>query len=250
MQCAGAHAPYHTHPSLEFIRAQYTCASLLATKRVALTHGILSSPLPGCLLISLPVSLVNVCNLRHQRVVWVGVCQQGADGQQHLHSGIRWSGSYREIYITPSRSLKEEKTHSQRGRRNAAIARKVYLGNCESWTPLLLQDVQANTSLAVDVGMVHLRLELHLGRLERVVRWEVYHDKEDTARIGTVTRPHDCCLQYHVTKHVCLSFIVLALCCGQKIAHNLTKRRRKKMKTVSTPASGRDHLQRVLLNKM
>ncbi len=38
---------------------------------------------PG-LLIPLPVGLVDVRDLRHERVVWVGVRQQGADGQQHL----------------------------------------------------------------------------------------------------------------------------------------------------------------------
>lgn len=28
--------------------------------------------------------------LRHQWVIWVGICEQGADGQQHLHRVTRY----------------------------------------------------------------------------------------------------------------------------------------------------------------
>ena len=38
-----------------------------------------------------PVRLVDVRNLRHERVVRVGVCQQRADGEQHLRACVRFS---------------------------------------------------------------------------------------------------------------------------------------------------------------
>lgn len=50
---------------------------------------------------------------------------------------------------------------------------KAHLGNGESGAPLFLQDVQADAALAVDVGVVQLGLELHLGWLERIVRGKV-----------------------------------------------------------------------------
>lgn len=37
-----------------------------------------------------------------------------------------------------------------------------YLGDCERWAPLVLQDVQADAALAVYVGVVHLGLESNL----------------------------------------------------------------------------------------
>lgn len=47
-------------------------------------HGVLAGPLPGGVLVPAAVGLVDVGDLGHQRVIGVGVCQQGADGQQHL----------------------------------------------------------------------------------------------------------------------------------------------------------------------
>ena len=44
-----------------------------------------------------------------------------------------------------------------------------HLRNGERRAPLFLEDVEANAALAIHVGMVHLRLEVHLGRLEGVV---------------------------------------------------------------------------------
>lgn len=48
------------------------------------SDGILSSPLSSSVLISGSIILVEVCNLRHERVIGVGVGEQGADGQQDL----------------------------------------------------------------------------------------------------------------------------------------------------------------------
>ena len=44
------------------------------------------------------------------------------------------------------------------------------LGDGEGGAPLLLEDIEADAALAIHVGMVHLRLEVHLGRLEGIIR--------------------------------------------------------------------------------
>lgn len=44
--------------------------------------GVLLGPFTRGLLVLLPVGLVGVCNLGHQRVVGVGVGQHGADRQK------------------------------------------------------------------------------------------------------------------------------------------------------------------------
>ena len=49
--------------------------------------------------------------------------------------------------------------------------------------PLVLQDVQADVPLGVDVGVVHLRGEFDLGRLEGVVRGEVDGQVEHAADV-------------------------------------------------------------------
>ena len=40
--------------------------------------------------------------------------------------------------------------------------RPAHLGHRQRWTPLLFQDVQTDAAIAVDVGVVHLRLEVDL----------------------------------------------------------------------------------------
>ena len=57
---------------------------------VRCSHSILSSPFSGsCLVFSL-VSLVDLGNFWHQRIIWVGVSQQGADGEENLGDGQSW----------------------------------------------------------------------------------------------------------------------------------------------------------------
>jgi len=46
--------------------------------------GVLASPFSSCVLISGTVSLVDMCDLGHQRIVRVGVCQHRADGEQNF----------------------------------------------------------------------------------------------------------------------------------------------------------------------
>lgn len=47
-------------------------------------HRVLACPLARCVLVAGPVRLVDVRNLWHEGVVWIGVSQQRRDGQQHL----------------------------------------------------------------------------------------------------------------------------------------------------------------------
>uniref|UniRef100_A0A2P2LWB3 Uncharacterized protein MANES_05G205200 n=1 Tax=Rhizophora mucronata TaxID=61149 RepID=A0A2P2LWB3_RHIMU len=50
----------------------------------SLTHGIFLGPGPSSSLILGFICLVNVSNLRHQRIIWIRICQQGADRQKNL----------------------------------------------------------------------------------------------------------------------------------------------------------------------
>lgn len=48
--------------------------------RSAALDSVLPSPLSCGGLVARAVGLVDVCDFRHQRVVWVRVCEHGADG--------------------------------------------------------------------------------------------------------------------------------------------------------------------------
>ena len=54
------------------------------------SHSVLSSPLSGSCLILWLVSLVDMSNLWHKGIIWVGIGQQGGDGEQHLGDGECW----------------------------------------------------------------------------------------------------------------------------------------------------------------
>lgn len=76
-----------------------TCSTTCASP---LTHGVLASPLSCGLLIPLLVSLEDVCNLRHQRIIRVGVSEQRANGQQDLQASACSSWS---LVIWPCHSV-------------------------------------------------------------------------------------------------------------------------------------------------
>lgn len=65
------------------------------------------------------------------------------------------------------------------------------LGDGKSGRPLIPQDIQANTTVGVDVGVVNPGGEVHLRRLERIVCGEGDAKEKDTGRIGTVGGSHD-----------------------------------------------------------
>jgi len=48
---------------------------------------VLCGPLSCSLVILGTILLKDTCNLRHQRVLWVWVREQGANGEQHLADG-------------------------------------------------------------------------------------------------------------------------------------------------------------------
>jgi hypothetical protein len=48
------------------------------------SNGVLASPFTGRRLVPWAVSLVDMCDFGHERVVGVGVCEHGANGKQHL----------------------------------------------------------------------------------------------------------------------------------------------------------------------
>ena len=62
--------------------------------------GVLPGPLPGGGLVAGAVGLVDMCDLGNEGVVGVGVCEHGADGEEHcmcvsglgVHGPSRWPG--------------------------------------------------------------------------------------------------------------------------------------------------------------
>lgn len=61
----------------------------------------------------------------------------------------------------------------------------------ESGTPLILENVEADSSLGTDVGMVDLCQKGDVGLLEGVIRGESDREFEDAAGEGTLGRPED-----------------------------------------------------------
>ena len=94
------------------------------------------------------IALEDVCNLWDERVIWVGVGQQGADGEQHLGDG-------------------------------------------EGGWPLVLEDVEADRSIAVDVHVINFRSERNLGRLEWIVGREMDVQEEHALMVGGLFGAHD-----------------------------------------------------------
>lgn len=58
-------------------------ARIRVFERSGALDGVLPGPLPGGSLVTGAVGLVDVCNLRNQRVVGVGVCEHRANGEEH-----------------------------------------------------------------------------------------------------------------------------------------------------------------------
>lgn len=108
-----------------------------------------------------------MCDLGDKRVIGVGVGQHGADREQDCR-GV--SSGYPKYLVL---GVQARCRHT--------------FGNGQGWGPLVSQNVQADASIAVDVGVVDAGGEVDLGRLERVVCWEVDCEEEDTARVWGVT---------------------------------------------------------------
>jgi hypothetical protein len=50
-------------------------------------HGVLGSPFPSRTIVSSPVGLEQLRNIRHKRIIGVGVSQEGADTEQDFANG-------------------------------------------------------------------------------------------------------------------------------------------------------------------
>ena len=112
------------------------------------SHSVLAGPFTGGGLVLALISLILVSNVGDKRIIWVGVAEEGADGQQNFRNG-------------------------------------------ESRTPLVLQDVQADATVRVDIGVVNTGREVTLWGLERVVGGEVDVQEVDSARVGRLIRSLD-----------------------------------------------------------
>ena len=136
------------------------------------SNSVLACPFASRRLVPWTVRLVDVCDLGHQRVIGVGVCEHGADREQDykvmLETGLSdWRSQ------VANRSIHEFQV--QRTFRD-----------CESRAPLVPQDVQTNTAIGVDVGVIDASGEVDLGRLEWVVRGKVDGEEEDTSGVWRV----------------------------------------------------------------
>lgn len=69
--------------------------------------------------------------------------------------------------------------------------RQEHLRNSQGGTPLVLEDVEANTTVLVNVTVINLCFKLDLRGLKWVVRGEVDAEEKDAAVVGRILRPHD-----------------------------------------------------------
>merc|ERR1719245_2319091 len=67
-------------------------------------------------------------------------------------------------------------------------------GDCQSRAPLVLEYVQADRTIRIDVAVINLRREVHLGWLEGIIRREVDIQEKNATLVAGVWRPHDRCL--------------------------------------------------------
>lgn len=90
-----------------------------------------------------------MCNLGNEWVIRVRVCQHGADAQQHFSFLL-------VLYALTNRTVQY-----------------LTLGDGESRAPLVSQNIQADASVRVDIGVVDASGEVDLRGLEGIVGWEV-----------------------------------------------------------------------------
>jgi len=158
-------------------------------------HRVLARPLAGRLLVPSPVRLVDVRDLRDQRVVGVWVAQQRADRQEHFAERERGGPLLLED-VEADGPLGVDVRVVDLSRSFFFIIFWTREGEAEGGERR--ENVVENVGDVVVVGVVAKRkrtpclcLELDFGGLERVVRREVDHDEEDSARVGRVRGAHD-----------------------------------------------------------
>ena len=87
-------------------------------------------------------------DFRHQRIIWVWIRQQRADGQQHFR-------------------------------------------DCQRRAPLFLENIKTDTSLTVNIWVVHLCLKLHFWRFKGIIRGKVNRHKEHASTVWTISGTHN-----------------------------------------------------------
>jgi hypothetical protein len=68
---------------------------------------------------------------------------------------------------------------------------KTYLGNGQSRGPLVFQDIQANSTIGIDIAVIYFGGKSAFRGLERIVRREVDIQEVHTTSIRRVVRSHD-----------------------------------------------------------
>lgn len=150
-------------------------------------NGVLPSPLPRGGLVSRTVSLVHVRDLGDQRIVGVWVRKHGADGEEDYRGGGVLAGlMIHAISVIPPIGVKNMSRDQE-----SSVSMHLTFAYGQRRAPLVPQDIQANATIAVDVGVVNAGSEVDLRWLERVVGGEVNREEEDAAGIGRVAGSHD-----------------------------------------------------------
>ena len=80
--------------------------------------------------------------------------------------------------------------------------RQQHLGDGECGRPLVLEDVEADGTVAVDVAVVNFSRKRDLGGLEGVLGREMNVEEEDAADVGGVFGSHDGSLPVHLVSLV------------------------------------------------
>ena len=66
-----------------------------------------------------------------------------------------------------------------------------HLRNCESRTPLILQNIKTDAARCVDIRMIDLRFEGDNGWFEGIIAWKADGQVEDAACEGGIWRSED-----------------------------------------------------------
>ena len=129
-------------------------------------HHVLARPLASRVFVRSAIRLVEVRNVRHERVVGVRVWRQRR-GQRRTYpsaSSRSTAGLGVSRWCTATRTLRDRQRRA----------------------PLVTQNIKADAAVCVNVRVVDLCRERDLGGLERVVGREGDRQEKDTARVRRV----------------------------------------------------------------
>lgn len=95
------------------------------------------------------------------------------------------------------------------------------LGSRKSGRPSLLENIEANTTTLVNVAVINLSLESHLGSLERVILRELDGEEEKATLVRGTLRTEDRCLPLKK---------IITINTGSAVIRWLQKKKRRKKK--------------------